>query len=227
MFLPIVAKILPIVNAITIAITRMIQAFAALLGIDLGDLQGATSGYTVDDSVADYYDDVADSVDGVTDSTDKATAAAKKWQNQTLAFDEITKLNANDSSSSGSSGSGGSGGSGSGGYGALDDAIAGMTNDYLGIFNEKMNAINETAEKMADSICKFFKDLKNAADPTLKSIQKLYNNGFKLLMNFTWGTIKDFYNNFLVPVGTWALGEGLPKFFDVTNDILTKINGRS
>jgi uncharacterized coiled-coil DUF342 family protein len=231
-FIPIVSKILPVVNAITIAITRMVQAFAALLGIEIEDYSG-TVGYELDDSVLDVYDDLDDTTSGVADNTNdaadatkKAAAAAKEWKNQLLGFDEINKLTEQTSSdSSGSSNKNGSSGSGSGGgYSVLDDAIKGMTNDYLGIFNDKMNNISQSAEEMADSIINFFKKLKQAADPTLKSIQNLYNNGFKLLAKFTWDNLKSFFNNFLVPVGTWTLGEGLPRFFNVTNNLLTEIN---
>lgn len=34
--------------------------------------------------------------------------------------------------------------------------------------------------------------------------------------DFTWDTLKDFYNLFLVPLAKWTVGEGLPRFFDIT-----------
>ena len=38
------------------------------------------------------------------------------------------------------------------------------------------------------------------------------------------GTLEDFYTSFLVPIGTWALGEGLPRFFNIINDLLNSID---
>jgi len=44
------------------------------------------------------------------------------------------------------------------------------------------------------------------------------------ISSFTFGTVEDFYNNFLVPVGTWALGTGLPKLASILKSTLEKIS---
>ena len=57
--------------------------------------------------------------------------------------------------------------------------------------------------------------------PTIDSLKNL---GLSLepLKNFAAQGLKDFYNNFLVPVGQWTFGEGLPRFIDaITNGLVT------
>ncbi|MFO8212483.1 hypothetical protein R2K36_34040, partial [Pseudomonas aeruginosa] len=46
----------------------------------------------------------------------------------------------------------------------------------------------------------------------------------KRLSGFVWDGLKDFYDTFLVPVGKWILGEGLPRFFDIIANGLSKID---
>lgn len=66
--------------------------------------------------------------------------------------------------------------------------------------------------------------LKNALDPTIKSLKNLWEKGLKPLKNFTWKALKDFWEHFLKPVGNWVLGEGLPRFVDAITNGLQKVN---
>ena len=62
------------------------------------------------------------------------------------------------------------------------------------------------------------------AEPTRDALSRLWNEGLSKFADFSMGTLKDFYNSFLVPIGTWVLGEGLPKFFNIINDLLNSID---
>lgn len=77
---------------------------------------------------------------------------------------------------------------------------------------------------LLDELASMFLKLKDAIVPTLNALKRLWNEGLSLLGDFTWGTLYDFYHYFLVPVGKWVLGEGLPRFFDITNRLLKSIN---
>lgn len=83
--------------------------------------------------------------------------------------------------------------------------------------SKKLNAL-------LDKLVSMLKKLKDAAMPALNALKRLWNEGFSLLADFAWDTLRDFYNYFLVPVGKWVLGEGLPRFFDITNKLLKSIN---
>lgn len=70
-----------------------------------------------------------------------------------------------------------------------------------------------------------FAKIKEAVMDTLDALKKLWSEGLSLLANFAWDTLRDFYHHFLVPIGKWVLGEeGLPRFFNITNDLLKRID---
>lgn len=96
-----------------------------------------------------------------------------------------------------------------------------------------MPAVNDMFEKVPieSNITKAVKKLQKALDvlkeklkPTTDALKNLYDNGLKKLGNFTWKALKDFYNDFLVPVGNWVLGKGLPDFINATNTLLCNID---
>lgn len=73
---------------------------------------------------------------------------------------------------------------------------------------------------------KFFENIKSGVQPTIDALKRLWDEGLAKLGGFTWGTLKDFWENFLKPVGAWMLGDssGLPRFFNITNDLLNEID---
>lgn len=56
------------------------------------------------------------------------------------------------------------------------------------------------------------------------SIKRLWNEGLAQLGAFTWTALKNFWNKFLVPLGKWTLGTGLPMLIDNINAFLLKID---
>ena len=60
------------------------------------------------------------------------------------------------------------------------------------------------------------------SEPALRSVKRLWNEGLARLGNFSGQSLKDFYQHFLVPVGKWTLGTGIPRFIDALNDGLMK-----
>ena len=213
-FMPIVATVLPYINALVIALRRMIDTLAKAVGFELPDYKDTK-----------IYSGVADGIatgnDAIADSADKADKATKKLQKTTQSFDQLHILQAPDSDKSKSGGSGAGGGSG---YPQLDDAIAGKTASYMKKFNEELANMGDGAEKMADKITGFFKRVADAAEPTLKALKKLKDEGLAKLGDFTFGALSDFYNDYLVPLGKWTLGKGLPEFIEITNNFLKDVD---
>lgn len=144
LFLPIISKVLPYVNALLISLRQMFT----LLGFKIfGDnwlkdtLDGISSGYSGGD-IVDGLEDIEDAADG-------ATKSAKKLKQAVMGFDELNIINPNTSS----------GGSGSGGGGGVDltDAIEAALGDYESIWNKAFADAENKAVTLANRIMAFVK----------------------------------------------------------------------
>ena len=51
-----------------------------------------------------------------------------------------------------------------------------------------------------------------------------FKNALLPLQNFVYTALQGFYNDVLAPIGTWILGEGLPKFITITSDMIKKVD---
>lgn len=106
---PIAKLFVPVLTAVTNAVTKLFTAFAGLLslfGLKADSVETVSSGM---EDVATSANNASDAVGGVGDSAAKSAKKAKKAL-QTAGFDELDKLG--DTSDSGSGGSGGSSGAG-------------------------------------------------------------------------------------------------------------------
>lgn len=220
LFLPIVAKVLPYINGLVMALERAFSWLAKLLGIKLSDYVSSTGKASVD------MGDIADSTDNAASGLDNANDNAKKLQKtlSVLSFDELNQLN--DAKVSNSSGSSGSGGGGSAHLPELDAALDKALSEYQAAWDKAFEEMNNKANDTADQIVAVFKKIRKAAKPTTESIKKLYSEGLSKLGNFSITALKDLWNNYLKPIGLWMLSDnsGLPRFFTITNDLLNKIN---
>ena len=220
LFLPIVAKVLPYINGLVMALERAFSWLAKLLGIKLSDYVSSTGKASVD------MGDIADSTDNAASGLDKTNDNAKKLQKSlsVLSFDELNQLN--DAKVSNSSGSSGSGGGGSAHLPELDAALYKALSEYQAAWDKAFEEMNNKANDTADQIVAVFKKIRKAAKPTTESIKKLYSEGLSKLGNFSITALKDLWNNYLKPIGLWMLSDnsGLPRFFNITNDLLNKIN---
>lgn len=100
LFIPLMQKVMPVINGITIAIKNLLTSIAGFFGVKL-DLSSFGQGFS----------GIEDDVDGTTDSLDKATESAKKLKKATttLGIDELN-INAPQEDSGGTSSGGGVGG---------------------------------------------------------------------------------------------------------------------
>lgn len=212
--------VLKILNGIIERLQVAAQAFtsftAALFGkstqqsanpIPKQDIGG---GSDLADSTGQAADNTGDIAGNLKDGADQA----KKIQLALMGFDQINKLSSPLDDTNTPSG----GGTEIPGYDGLDGSV-------LSDVNKELEDINKNAEKAANAVKNFLKGVKEAAEPTTKALKKLWDEGLSKLANFTWTAIKDFWENFLKPMGKWMLGEqGLPRFLNITNDLLNEID---
>lgn len=148
LFIPILSKVMPIVNGVTIAIKRLLVNLASLMGVKIDFESFGQSGYK---DTTDGLEDISDGYQDVADSAKKATLSL-------MGFDEINKLQDDTSSSKGSSGGGGS-------TIDLTDDIAKAAADYEAAWNKAFANMENSAvawadkiEKALEPVRKIFKD---------------------------------------------------------------------
>lgn len=219
LFLPIVQKVLPFINGLIIAITRLFSALGFKLHGDnwLKDIMDGTSGGAGGGALEDLEESAGDAEGAL----DGANAAAKRLKTTTLGIDE---LNINSPQEE----SGGSGGSTSvGGDVDLSGAIGDALEEYQSVWDKAFAESENKAQQWADNISGFFKKIADATKPFQDAIKRLWDEGLSKLADFTWTALKDFYNEFLVPMGKWAFGTpkaGLTRLVDIINNSLLAID---
>lgn len=153
LFLPILVRVIPYVQAFVELLTDLVRTLANIVGIEIQavDWSGFNGG--------------SQAVDQVTDSLGNATQAAKELKNATLGIDELNVISPN----TGAAG-GGAGGAGANGFAGLDvdslwdesifdqigtqvDDIVGRMKDWLGITDD----IDSWAELMDTRLGKILK----------------------------------------------------------------------
>lgn len=146
LFLPIVAKVLPYINALVIAVQRLFSWIGGLLGIKVGDFSSSIG------SAAADLSGMEDAADGIADSTGDAAKNTKKMADNLQGFDDLNVV-----SSGNDSGSGGSGGSGGAGGNLLDDAFMDAFSEYQKAWDAAFANVENNAQAIADRIVNAFK----------------------------------------------------------------------
>lgn len=140
LFIPILSKVMPVVNGVTIVIKRLLVNLASLMGVKIDFESFGQSGYK---DTSDGLEDISDGYQDVADSAKKATLSL-------MGFDEINKLQDDTSSSKGSSGGGGS-------TIDLTDDIAKAAAEYEAAWNKAFANMENSAVAWADRIEKAIK----------------------------------------------------------------------
>lgn len=201
----------PIIKGINVALGKvgqLAEAFKGLTELITGKKSEGGTGIT-----GDLSTDLSTAADGagmLADNTGAVGEAAKdaaKEMKALMGFDVIQKL-PDSSETSSSSGSGTS----------LDSGITGIGATDFGALAE--------GETVVEGLTDDFEELLSFIEPTTSAIRNLYNDGLQKLSGFTWGTIRDFWENFLKPMGVWMIHDdsGLPRFFNITNSLLNDID---
>lgn len=193
--------VITVINTILAKLETLAAYFKAFTVAMFGDASGGNAASGAADAMAD----AAGSSGAVADNMGSAAKSAKEMNRQLAAFDELNVLNS-------SKGSGGGGGGGAADFGSMSGELFG---------NVTVNPEVEAATKRMKDL---FEQLKEIAQPTTDAIKRLWDEGFSLLGKFTWNALEDFWNYFLVPLGKWVLGEGFPRFIDITNNFLKLVD---
>lgn len=202
-FTPIVKFLNTILSAL-ITIARQISAIlSSLFGISIPTAQTG--------KMSEDMEGAADGAYGFADGMKEAGKAADKAKGKLASFDKLEVLKKDSGKSVGGS-------AGAGGASGIGDIFG--VDSFENTPTDKLVDMSGIADKMAAIL----RDLRDAAKDALEALSRLWNEGLALLGNFVWNTLQDFYEHFLVPVGKWILGEGLPRLFDITNKLLKSIN---
>lgn len=145
-FLPIVAKVLPYLNAVVIALQRLAEWIVKLLGFEDFDW-GGSSGIG-----GAEFDDLIGGIGDTEDSLNSASEAAKKLKTHLLGIDELNVVN-NDESSGSDSIIGGLGGS----AGLLEGALDKILEEYQKAWDEAFANMENRLDDFADKVAEAFK----------------------------------------------------------------------
>ncbi|WP_270279834.1 hypothetical protein [Enterocloster citroniae] len=193
-FINIIVHVVRALNTLLAYLQTVANAFRALTALIFGDNSAQAGG-----GIAGGIEDAEDAAGGLAGNLGGAAQAAKDLANATSGIDELNIISPNDK---GGSGGGGAGGGSDVDYGDLNDGTS-FVDDLNGKLSELLKLL----------------------EPTTAALKKLWDEGFSKLKDFTFGTLQDFYDKFLKPVGLWTLSEaGLPRFINITNDMLNRIN---
>jgi hypothetical protein len=142
LFLPILVKVMPYLQAFVELLEEGVRWLASLFGVEIQDIGDTWKGYG---EGAGAIDKVADSAGGATNALNSATKAAKELKNATLGIDELNVISPQSATGgSGGGNGGGAGGSGSGGFAGFDiDSLWDET-----IFDSIQSDVDAIKEKM-------------------------------------------------------------------------------
>ena len=140
-FLPIVAKVLPYLNSVVIALQRLAEWMVKLLGFEDFDW-GGSSGIG-----GAEFDDLIGGIGDTEDGLNSATEAAKKLKTHLLGIDELNVVNNDESSGSGSI-IGGLGGS----AGLLEGALDKILEEYQTAWDEAFANMEMRFDEFANRI---------------------------------------------------------------------------
>ncbi len=203
-FLPIISRVLPYVNAFVIALRRMTDAIAKALGYEVPDYKDS-----------DIYVDVSSGIDGIGESADETNDKVKKLQKSLAGFDALNNLTQGTDKSS-TSGLGA-------GYPALDDAIAKKTESYMAKFNDEIEKMSNKAEKLADKMGEFFKSISEKSQPTIDALKDLKEAIDPFASNVGDG-LQWFYDNVLTALADTSIDYTIPNVLYSISSAISLIN---
>lgn len=194
LFLPLVQKVLPYVNALVIALQRLFSWLANLIGIDLSGISTAIGGADLGD-VLDQTDELAGGLGDAKKAADKLNKSLQK-------FDELNVISTKQDSDSATGAVGGIGGN------LLDAAFEDVFSEYQKVWDEAFANLENRAQEIADGIEKAF-------EPVKKIIQDLFAGKFELAGKDTSALavgIFDFFADAIDRVDWYGVGQKMGEF---------------
>lgn len=189
LFIPVLQKVLPVINGVVIAIKRLLVSVANLLGIKI-DFSSFGQG------VSGYNEDLEDTADAL----DKVGTSAKNAQSGIRAFDKLKVISTPKSSGSGS---------GAGGAGIdLTKEIMDATAEYEKVWQEAFDKMQNTAMGWADKIEKIL-------EPVKKLFKDFFNGDFFEAGQDLSGIVTGIFNwmsDAIASVDWYQIGQNIGQF---------------
>ena len=189
LFIPVLQKVLPVINGVVIAIKRLLVSVANLLGIKI-DFSSFGQG------VSGYNEDLEDTADAL----DKVGTSAKNAQSGIRAFDKLKVISMPKSSGSGS---------GAGGAGIdLTKEIMDATAEYEKVWQEAFDKMQNKAMEWADKIEKLL-------EPVKKLFKDLFNGDFFEAGQDLSGIVTGIFNwmsDAIASVDWYQIGQNIGQF---------------
>lgn len=158
LFMPVIQKVLPWLNAMAMAVKDLMKHIGDLFGLKFDSSLGST-----DSGTSDTYDDVSDSADNAADSINNVTDAQKKFNKQLQGFDKLNNLTTNETSKKDSDKDKNNTGDTSG---VLSDALINAVEDYEKRWNKAFKSMTSDADKLKEKIEKLFTTAWDTGDGT-------------------------------------------------------------
>lgn len=189
LFIPVLQKVLPVINGVVIAIKRLLVSVANLLGIKI-DFSSFGQG------VSGYNEDLEDTADAL----DKVGKSAKNAKSGVREFDKLKVISTPKSSGSGS---------GAGGAGIdLTKEIMDATAEYEKVWQEAFDKMQNTAMGWADKVEKLF-------EPVKKLFKDLFNGDFFEVGQDLSGIVTGIFNwmsDAIASVDWYQIGQNIGQF---------------
>ena len=182
-FIPVLQKVMPVVNGTTIAIKRMLVGIASLMGVKIDFDAFGQNGYK----------DTTDGLEDIANGYDDVAKAADKTQKGVRGFDELNNISTGENKSSASAGTGDTI--------DLTDEIVKATEEYEKVWNDAFDKMENKAEVWADKITKALSPVKSifknfvagdffaAGQDTSSLVSGLFNWVADAIDNVPWFTI--------------------------------------
>jgi DNA repair exonuclease SbcCD ATPase subunit len=158
LFMPVIEKVLPWLNAMAMAVKDLMKHIGDLFGLKFKSIGGSSN-----DDTSSSYDDVSDSADNAADSINNAADAQKKFNKQLQGFDKLNNLTTNETSKGGNDSDKGNTGDTSG---VLSDALINAVEDYEKRWNKAFKSMTSDADKLKEKIEKLFTTAWDTGDGT-------------------------------------------------------------
>ena len=218
-FINLFTPIIKVINTLLAGLAKLASAFRAFTELITGKKSESGAGVSpVEmDATADAYEDAADGASKLADSTKDTAKATKQASKETERYlsglDQIHRYETtkDDTTSTPTSKTG---------TGSSASPAAALSNVDFGSLAKGETVLDETAVKMKN----LFDMIKNGVQPTIDSLKRLWNEGLAQLGHFSWMSLKGFYDYFLVPIGRWTFGTGIPRFIDALNNGLMQVD---
>ena len=201
--MPILAKVLPYINGVVIALQRLFAWLAKILGINVGEIATGMGG--MGDEMEDFGDSLVEGIDDAEDDAEDLLDDLKEAKKTILGFDELNVLNApysdtkkdtkkDDDKDKWNPAD----------MGKLDALLDSLLDEYKKKWNEAFAAMTNKAQEIADAIINAFKS------------KDWYGLGKLMASGVEWA-LQQIYD-FLDPEKIY------PKIKEVTDAVTTVIN---